>query len=71
MQVSMKKIAEIVGCTPQAVSSVFKNNSTTKTTASVEYTNNIIFLCTLGCHINIVESYCTTIIKVEYTCTYA
>ena len=35
MQVSMKKIAEIVGCTPQAVSSVFKNNSTTRVSESL------------------------------------
>ena len=30
MSVSMKKIAEIAGCTVQSVSSVFKNNSTTR-----------------------------------------
>ena len=35
MQVSMKKIAEIVGCTPQSVSSVFKNNSTTRVSESL------------------------------------
>lgn len=35
MAVSMKKIAEIVGCSPQAVSAVFKNNSTTRVSESL------------------------------------
>ena len=35
MAISIKKIAEIAGCSPQAVSAVFKNNSTTRVSDSL------------------------------------